>query len=85
MTQTVKNLPAQQETQVPSLGREGPLEEGMATHPSVLAWRVPRTEEPVGYRPCGRRVRHDYRLTQTHEVVPCGGSPGSCFFASPSF
>ena len=39
--QTVKNLPAVQETQVRSLGQEGPLEEGMATHSSILAWRIP--------------------------------------------
>ena len=42
----VKNLPAMQETWVSSLGREDPLEEGMATHSSILAWRIPRTEEP---------------------------------------
>ena len=45
MTQTVKNLPAMQETRVQSLGREDPLEKGMATHSSVLAWRIPWTEE----------------------------------------
>ena len=44
----VKNLPAMQETWVPSLGWEDPLEEGMATHSSVLAWRIPWTEEPGG-------------------------------------
>ena len=46
MAQTVKNPPAMQETWVPSLGWEDPLEEGMATHSSTLAWRIPRTEEP---------------------------------------
>ena len=46
MTQTVRNVPAMQETQVRSLGREDPLEEGMATHPSILAWEIPWTEEP---------------------------------------
>ena len=45
-TQTVKNLPAIQETWVRSLGREDPLEKGMATHSSILAWRIPWTEEP---------------------------------------
>ena len=45
MTQTVKNLPAMQETRVQSLGREDPLETDMATHSSVLAWRIPWTEE----------------------------------------
>ena len=42
----VKNLHTMQETQVQSLGRENPLEKGMATHPSILAWRIPWTEEP---------------------------------------
>ena len=42
----VKNLPAKQETWVRSLGQEDPLEEGMATHCSILAWRIPWTEEP---------------------------------------
>ena len=44
----VKNLPAVQETQVRSLGREDPLEKEMATHASILAWRIPWTEEPGG-------------------------------------
>ena len=44
----VKNLPATQETGLRSLGREDPLEEGMATHSSILAWRIPWTEEPGG-------------------------------------
>ena len=49
-----------QETQVPSLGREDPLEEGMATHSSILAWRIPRTEEPGGLQSMGSpRVGHD--------------------------
>ena len=48
MTQMVKNLPAVQETQVQSLGQEDPLEEGMAAHFSILAWRIPWTEESDG-------------------------------------
>ena len=44
----VKNLPAMQETQVQSLRREDPLEKGMATHSSILAWEIPWTEEPGG-------------------------------------
>jgi len=40
-------------------GQEDPLEEGMAAHSSILAWRIPWTEEPGGYSPWGRRVRHD--------------------------
>ena len=46
MTQTVKNLPAMQETLIPSLGWEDPLENGMATHSSTLAQRILWTEEP---------------------------------------
>ena len=49
----VKNLPAVQEMRVWSLGREDPLEEGMATHSSILAWRIPRTEEPGGLQSRG--------------------------------
>ena len=46
MAQIVKNPPAMQETPVQSLGLEDPLEKGMATHSSILAWEIPRTEEP---------------------------------------
>ena len=60
VAQTVKNLPAMQETRVQSLGWEDPLEEGMATHSSVLAWRIPWTEENGGLRSIGlQRVGHD--------------------------
>ena len=56
MAQTVKNLPAMQETQVPSLGQEDPLEKGIATHSSILAWRIPWTEKSGGlYSPRGRK------------------------------
>ena len=55
MAQTVKTLPAMWETWVQSLGREDSLEKGMATHSSILAWRIPWTEQPVGYSPWGRR------------------------------
>ena len=51
MAQTVKNLPAMQETQDQSLGQEDPLEKGMAAHCSILAWRIPWTEEPGGLQP----------------------------------
>ena len=53
MTQTVKNLPEMQETQVQSLGWEDPLEKGMAAHSSILAWRIPWTEEPDGLQSVG--------------------------------
>ena len=48
VAQTIKNLPAMQETQLQSLGREDPLEKGMATHSSILASRIPWTAEPGG-------------------------------------
>ena len=57
----VKNLPAMQETQVQSLGWEDPLEKGMATQSSILAWRIPWTEELGGLQSMGlQRVRHDW-------------------------
>ena len=49
----VKNLPAMQETGVQSLGQEDPLEKEMATHSSILAWRIPWTEEPGGLQSMG--------------------------------
>ena len=56
----VKNMPAMQETWVQSLGWEDPLEKGMATHSSILAWRIPWTEESGGLQCMGsQRVRHD--------------------------
>ena len=56
----VKNLPVIQETQARSLGREGPLEEGMATRFSILAWNIPWTEEPGGPQSMGLQgVGHD--------------------------
>ena len=59
MAQTVKNLPAMQETWVLALGQSDPLEEGMATHFSILAWRIPQRVEPDGLKSTGlRRVRH---------------------------
>ena len=55
----VKNLPAMRETWVPFLGGEDPLEKGMATHSSILAWRIPWTEEPGGLQSMGsQRVRY---------------------------
>ena len=56
----VMNLPAVQETRVQSLDREDPLEEDMATHSSILAWRIPWTEEPGGLQSRGlQRAAHD--------------------------
>jgi len=60
VAQTVKNLPAMQQTQVRSLGQEDPPENGVATPSNILAWRVPWTEEPSGLQSMGsKRVRHD--------------------------
>ena len=60
MAQTVKNLPAVQKTRVRSLGREDPLEKGMATHSSIFAWRIPWKEEPGGLQLVGsQRVGHN--------------------------
>ena len=60
MAQMVKNPSAMQETWVPSLSQEDPLEEGMATQSVTLSWRVPGTEEPSRLQTMGsQRVRHD--------------------------
>ena len=60
MAQTVKNLLAMQETWVQSLGWEDPLEKEVATHSSILAWRIPWTKEPGGLQSMGlHRVGHD--------------------------
>ena len=60
IAQLVKNLPAVQETQVQSLGWADPLEKELATHSSVLAWKIPLTEEPGGLQSMGlQRVGHD--------------------------
>ena len=53
MAQTVKNLPAMQETEVRSLGGEDPLEIGMTIHSSILAWKIPWTEKPGGLQSMG--------------------------------
>ena len=60
VAQTVKSLPAVQETQVRSLGEEDTLEKGMVTHSSIFAWRIPWTEEPGRLQSMGlQKVRHD--------------------------
>ena len=70
MAQAVKNLPAMQEMQetwVQSLGQEDSLEEGMATHSSILAWRIPWTEKPGGLQSMGlQRVRHHWATELEH-------------------
>ena len=73
MAQMVKNLPAMPETQetwVRSLGREYPLEKGMATHSSILAWRIPWTEKSGGLQSMGsQRVGHDRATNTTTTAV----------------
>ena len=60
MAQTVKRLPTTRETRVQSVGQEIPLEEEIATHSSILAWKIPWTEEPGRPQSMGsQRVRHD--------------------------
>ena len=60
MAQRVKYLPAVQETRVRSLGQEDPLEKEMATHSSILAWEIPRTDDPGELQSMGlQRVSHD--------------------------
>ena len=64
----VKNLPAKQETRDQALGLEDPLEEEMATHSSILAWEIPRTEEPGGLQSMGsQRVGHDLATKQKQQ------------------
>ena len=66
MTQMVKNLPTVQEIQVQSLGQEDPLEKGMATHSSTLAWRIPWTEEPGGLQSRESQTAGHHRTTNRH-------------------
>ena len=68
VTQMANNLPAVQETQVPSLGQEDPLEKGMATHSSIPAWEIPWTQDPGGLQSLGlHRIGHDFTSnTHTH-------------------
>ena len=73
VVQTVKNLPARQETRVRSLGWEVPLKKGMANHSTILAWRIPWTEKPGGLQSIGwQRVGHEW-VTHTHTHTVCQG------------
>ena len=69
MSKMVKNLSAIEETQDQSLGWEDPLEEGMATHSSILAGRIPWTEEPGSYSPWGRRELDLTQHGHTHVAL----------------
>ena len=71
VAQMVKNLPVMRETWVQSLGQEDPLEKGMTLHSSILAWRLPWTEEPGGLQSMGLlkswiRLRDSHTHTHTH-------------------
>ena len=79
----VKNLPAMQETQVPSLGWEDPLEKGMATHSSILAWRSPWAEKPGGLQFMGsQRVRHNWATNTYIHTYQCHQGPKLLTFSS---
>ena len=68
VAQSVRNLPAVQETSVPSLGQEDPLEKKMASHSSILAWKIPWTEEPGRIQSMGsQRLQHNW-VTNTHSI-----------------
>ena len=79
----IKNLPAMQETQIRSLGWEDHPEKGMGTHSSILAWKIPWTEEPGGLQSMSCRVRHG-RVTNTScpplDKAQWWDNPGRCRF-----
>ena len=68
VAQTVKNLPAVQETEVRPLGQEDPLEKGMATPSTILAWGIPWTEEPDGLQ--SMESQSQTRLSNKHCLIP---------------
>ena len=83
----VKNLPAIQETWVRSLGQEYPLGKGMATHSSILAWRMPWTEEPGGLQSMGlEKVRHDWTTNaHTHgSFIPAAAAAAKSLQSCPT-
>ena len=74
MVQLVKNLPAMQEMRFPTQGQEDPLEQEMATHSSILAWKIPWTEEPGRLQSMGwQRVRHDLPAKPPHHNMDMYG------------
>ena len=82
MAQKLKRLPAMRETWVRSLGQEDPLEKEMATHSSILAWRIPWTEKPGGYSPQGGKELDTTERLHFHFSVSCieegNGNPLQC-------
>ena len=89
----VKNLPAVQELQetwVWSLGQEDPLEKGMATHYSILAWRIPWTEEPSGLQSMGLQSQTQLKWLSTHTTINhrkswCGAQAQMVFLRGSGF
>ena len=78
VAQMVKRLPGMQETQVRSLGQEDPLEKGMATHSSMLAWRIPWREEPGRLQSMGRKesdMTERLHFTSLHSLYPSALPP----------
>ena len=70
VAQSVRNLPAMQETSVPSLGQEDPLEKKMASHSSILDWKIPRTEEPGRIQSMGLQESDRTRgLNHPHQPI----------------
>ena len=69
VAQLVKNLPAMPETQVRSLGQEDPLEKGMITHSSILAWRIPRTKDPGRPQSMGSQSDTTEQLTLANYTI----------------
>ena len=69
VTQMVKNLPAMQEARVQSLGQDDPLEKEMATHSSILAWRIPWTEEPGGLQSMGSELNTTELTLLLHVIL----------------
>ena len=81
----VRNLPAMWETRVRSLGQEDPLEKGMAIHSSILAWRIPWTEEPGGLQSMGlQRIRHDWMTNLSFPFLDFSSVQFSCSVVSNS-
>ena len=86
MAQRLKNLPAIRETWVQSLGWEGPLEKEMATHSSILAWRIPWTEEPGGLQSIGLKSRTRLNdFTSLTGAEGTGGEVGRCWSGDVEF
>ena len=88
MAQTVKNLPVMQETWVQSLGWEDPLEEGMATHSSILVWRIPMNkEEPGRLQSMGNNasVTTESLIIAQHRGIQCVDLAFLCIFKTQHY